>query len=89
MDPDNNPKPESWLPILGALTAAYYLFFYKKPAEEIVFMDFYNEYMLKNQIKEITLVKDRRSEVFNVRAELLTHDGDRKYLVINTIDSFL
>jgi len=48
MDPENNPKPESWLPILGALTAAYYLFFYKKPAEEIVFMDFYNEYMLKN-----------------------------------------
>jgi hypothetical protein len=25
----------------------------------------------------------------NVRAVLLAHDGDRKYLVINTIDSFL
>lgn len=88
-DPENNPKPESWLPLLGAFTAAYFLFFYQKPAEEIVFMDFYNEYMLKNRIKEIQLIKDKRSEVFNVRAELLTHDGERKYLVINTIDSFL
>ena len=88
-DPNNNPKPESWVPLIGALGALYYMFVYKTPAEEIVFMEFYNEYMLKNKIKEITLIKDPRSQVFNVKAEILTHDGERKYLVINTIDSFL
>ena len=88
-DPNNNPKPESWIPLLGALGALYYMFVYKTPAEEIVFMEFYNEYMLKNRVKEITLIKDPRSQVFNVKAEILTHDGERKYLVINTIDSFL
>lgn len=67
----------------------YYLFAYQKPADEIVFMEFYNDYMLQNRIKEITLIKDRASEVFNVKAEITTHDGERKFLVINTIDSFL
>ena len=88
-DPNNNPRPESWVPLLGALGALYYMFVYKTPAEEIVFMEFYNEYMLKNRVKEITLIKDPRSQVFNVKAEILTHEGERKYLVINTIDSFL
>ena len=57
--------------------------------KEIVYMEFLNEYLLKNQIKEINITKDRRSEVFNFRAEIKTHDGERCYMTLNSYESFL
>ena len=45
------------------------------PRKEIVFMNFLNDYLLKNQVSEIKISKDRRSEVFNHRAEIDTVDG--------------
>jgi hypothetical protein len=48
---------------------------YQKPMQELVYKDFLNEYLLKNNVKEINITKDKRSEVFNYRAEILTNDG--------------
>ena len=47
----------------------------KRPRKEIVFMNFLNEYLLKNNVKEIKISKDRRAEVFNHKAEIDTVDG--------------
>jgi len=52
-------------------------------------MEFLNDYLLKNQIKEINITKDRRSEVFNFRAEIHTHEGERFYMTLNSYESFL
>jgi hypothetical protein len=52
-------------------------------------MDFLNNYLLKNNIKEITITKDRRSEVFNYRAEILTHTGEKYYMTLGNYESFL
>lgn len=57
--------------------------------KEIVYMEFLNDYLLKNQVKEINITKDRRSEVFNFRAEITTHDGEQCYMTLKSYESFL
>lgn len=57
--------------------------------KEIVYMQFLNDYLLQNKIKEINISKDRRTEVFNYRAEILTHDGERLYMTLNSYEQFL
>jgi CRISPR/Cas system-associated exonuclease Cas4 (RecB family) len=52
-------------------------------------MTFLNDYLLKNQIKEIKITKDRRSEVFNHRAQIDTINGERLYMVLGSQESFL
>lgn len=47
-DPNNNPKPEGWIGLLAGCSMAYYALNYKKPAKELVYMDFLNNYLLKN-----------------------------------------
>jgi hypothetical protein len=69
--------------------AGYYLLTYRKPMQEIVYMDFLNNYLLKNNVKEINITKDRRSEVFNYRAEVVTNSGEKFYMVLGSYESFL
>jgi len=88
-DPDNNPKPEGFLSILAALSAAYYLSTYQKPQKEVVYMQFLNDYLLKNLIPEIIITKDKRSEVFNFRASFKTTSGEHCYLTLSSYESFL
>ena len=57
--------------------------------KEIVYMEFLNNYLLKNDIKEITITKDRRSEMFNYRAEITTMAGERLYMTLGSYESFL
>ncbi len=74
--------------ILSAF-AGYYLLTYKKPMQEIVYMDFLNNYLLKNNVKEINITKDRRSEVFNYRTEIVTQQGEKLYMVLGSYETFL
>lgn len=75
--------------MLVAAASGWYIFNYKKPMKEVVYMEFLNDYLTKGQIKEINITKDRRSEVFNFRAEILTHDGEKCYMTLNSYESFL
>lgn len=52
-------------------------------------MEFLNNYLLKNNVKEIIISKDRRSEVFNYRAEVVTHSGEKFYMTLGNYESFL
>lgn len=52
-------------------------------------MEFLNNYLLTNKVKEIRISKDRASEVFNHRAEIETVDGDKYYMVLGNQESFL
>jgi len=88
-DPNNNPKNEALVLLAAMLGAGYFVYNFKAPLKEIVYMEFLNEYLLKNRIKQIDLVKDRRSDVFNHRAEITTHDGEKVYLVLNSFEQFL
>lgn len=67
----------------------YYILTYKKPMQEIVYKDFLNEYLLKNNVKEIIITKDKRSEVFNYRAEITTMSGEKFYMTLGAYESFL
>lgn len=88
-DQDHNQKPEGWLAIVLALATGYYLYNYKKPMNELIYMQFLNDYLLKNKIKEINISKDKRSEVFNYRAEITTYDGEQFYMTLSSYESFL
>lgn len=88
-DEDNQPKPEGFLALMLSGFAGYYLLTYRKPMQEIVYMDFLNNYLLKNDVKEINITKDRRSEVFNYRAEVVNHSGEKFYMVLGSYESFL
>ena len=57
--------------------------------QEMVYKDFLNEYLLKNNVKEINITKDKRSEVFNYRAEIITNDGRKFYMTLGSYESFL
>lgn len=89
MDPDNNPKPEGWLAVFMGIATGYYLLQYKKPMKEIVHMEFLNDYLLQNKIKEININKDHRSEYFNYRAEIITHDGEQLFMTLSSSEQFL
>ena len=52
-------------------------------------MDFLNNYLLQNRVKEIKITKDRSSEVFNHRAEIEMVDGEKFYIVLGSQESFL
>lgn len=52
-------------------------------------MDFLNNYLMKNQVTEISISKDRNSEVFNHRATITTVDGEKYYMVLGSQESFL
>jgi len=52
-------------------------------------MDFLNNYLMTNKVKDIKITKDRRSEVFNHRAEIETVDGEKFYMVLGNQESFL
>ncbi len=54
-----------------------------------MYLDFLNNYLLKNQVKEINITKDRRSEVFNYRAEILTTQGEKFYMTLGSYENFL
>jgi ATP-dependent Zn protease len=75
--------------LLVAGFAGYYLATYRKPIQEIVYMEFLNNYLLKDNVKEIWITKDRRSEVFNYRAELVTNSGERFYMTLGSYETFL
>ena len=51
MDPNNNPKWENWLLLSLAVLSSYFLATYTKPAKEVTYMEFINEYMTKNNVK--------------------------------------
>ena len=89
MEPDNSPKPEGFVAGVLGLATAYYLYNYKKPMKEVVYMEFLNDYLLQGQIQEINITKDKRSEVFNFRAEFTTTSGERCYMTLNSYESFL
>ncbi len=67
----------------------YYLLTYQKPMNELVYKDFLNEYLLKNNVKEITILKDKRSDVFNYRAEITTNNKETFYMTLGSYESFL
>ena len=52
-------------------------------------MDFINNYLLKNNVKEIKITKDRRSDSFNYRAEILTNHDENFYITLASHDTFL
>ena len=57
--------------------------------KEIIYMDFLNNYLLQNRVKDIKISKDNRSEVFNHRAEIEMVDGEKFYMVLGSQESFL
>ena len=57
--------------------------------KELDYMDFQKNYLLQNKVKEINISKDRRSEVFNHRAEIETVDGDKYYMILGNQENFL
>jgi len=57
------------------VAAGVYAVSSNKPLPELIYMDFLNEYLLKNKVKEINITKDRRSTVFNYKAEIEMDDG--------------
>jgi len=52
-------------------------------------MDFMNNYLMQNKVKEIKISKDRNSEVFNHRADIELNDGDQYYMILGNQESFL
>lgn len=70
--PDGNPRWELIAGVLLGAASGYYLLKYQKPAKEIVYMEFVNEYLTKDNVKQIEIIKDSRSDVFNHRAEFET-----------------
>jgi len=83
------PKPEGWVGVAVAAGTLYYIVNHKQPLKEIIYMDFLNNYLMQNRVKEIKITKDRNSEVFNHRAEIEMSDGDRFYMVLGSQESFL
>lgn len=88
-DSDGGPNPSGWIGLIVAAAAAYYLMNYQTPMKELVQMDFINNYLLKNQVKEIVLTKDRRSESFNYRSEIEMHSGEKYYMILQNYENFL
>ena len=87
--PNGNPKFESWGILALAVFSAIFAATYSTPAKELVYMEFVNDYLTKNRVKQIVIVKDKRSDVFNYRADIETHEGEKFYITLGSVDNFL
>jgi len=88
-DMNNNPKFENWGILALAVFGAIYGITYSKPAKELVYMEFVNDFLTKNRVKSITIIKDKRSDVFNYRADIETIEGEKLYITLGSVDNFL
>ena len=90
-DPEGDPRFENWILALIIAIAANFLVSSaaKKPLDEIIYVDFLNNYLLQGKVKEIQITKDLRTEVFNYRAEIEMLDGKKFYMVLGSQESFL
>jgi len=53
-------------------------------------MDFLNNYLLKNNVKEIKIRKDMAGgDAFAYRAEITTSDDDQFYMTLGSYENFL
>lgn len=54
-------------------------------------MDFLNNYLLKNNVKQIIITKDRRHETsaFAYRADIITMDNEKFYMTLGSYENFL
>lgn len=74
--PNGSPKPDQWAVLFAVLVCATLLVMSSTSnRKEILFMQFLNDHLLKGNVKDIKIKRDRSSEVFNHRAEIDTHDG--------------
>lgn len=48
-----------------------------------------NEHLVKNNVKIITIAKDRRAEAFSHRAEIEGNDGNKYFITLGSVDNFL
>jgi len=84
-----NPDPKFQF-LLAAILVAMGVYFLNsnKPLPELIYHEFLNDYLLKNQVSSIDVIKDRRSTVFNFRAEILMVDGKKYNMVLGSQESF-
>lgn len=78
-DPNNNNN-NNYFMIAAVVSLAFLgIVSFKKPLPEILYSEFYNEYLIKNQVKEISIKKDKNQQntVFNHRAEIIMNDGQK------------
>ena len=71
------------------VAAGVYAVSSNKPLPELIYMEFLNDYLLKNLVKTISITKDRRSTVFNYKAVVEMEDGKKFYMVLGSQESFL
>lgn len=83
------PRPEAWAAVLASALGFWVVMNYRPPKKELVMMDFMNNYLMQNKVKEIKISKDRNSEVFNHRADIELNDGDQYYMILGNQESFL
>ena len=88
-NPNNNPKWENWGILALALFGGIYAYSFSNPSKELVYMEFVNDYLTKNRVKNITIIKDKRSDVFNYRADIETMEGEKMYITLGSVDNFL
>lgn len=74
---------------MAGIAAVFALSHFNKPLEELIYIDFLNKYLLPGHVKEIVITRDRRTEVFNYRAEIEMDDGKKFYMVLGSQESFL
>lgn len=90
-DPNNDPKPDRWLPLLLGIGGAYLFFNQKTPMQEVSFQEFLNDYLITRRVAKVDIVKDQmtKSETINHRAECTLHDGSKVYVVLYSAQQFL
>ena len=72
-----------------AVLGAGYMLTYQAPKKELVYMEFVNQYLTQNRVKQITITKDKRSDVFNYWADIETIEGEKFYITLGNADNFL
>lgn len=85
----SNPEPKHFGILLALVAGAYMLTKLSPTAKEKTYIEFVNDYMTKNQVKQITITKDNRSDVFNYRADVEVIDGSKFYVTLGSVDNFL
>lgn len=88
-----SPDPNNNHILIGLAVALAFLAYtsYSKPLPELLYSQFYNDYLLKNQVKEICIKKDnnKQNTVFNYRAEVTMIDGQRFFMTLGSQEAFL
>jgi len=83
------PKYENIMVMLTLGSLFTYYMYTRSPSKEISYNEFVNDYLIKNQVKLITISEEKTTDQFKYRATITALDDKKYHFILAQVENFL